>query len=249
MDFAGRETLVKAVQLKLKLLPDGSDGKETWTAIAKHLDVNINQSNLVQSKLSPKALQLILDYEVGGGEDYYNKFLQRPTWPGAFSGVTIGIGYDLGYHTLEQFKSDWSDKLPPIQINRLTPMIGVKGKAARGYLSGVRDIHIPWAAALQVFESKTIPKYINQAQHAYPGIDDLKPDAFGALVSLIFNRGNSLEGKRRLEMLAIKSMVPRKDYKGIATELRKMKRLWLNAGVDGLIKRREEEASLVESCI
>ena len=47
--------------------------------------------------LNKKSLDLILEFEVGGGENYYNKFLKNPSWPGEQSGVTIGVGYDLGY--------------------------------------------------------------------------------------------------------------------------------------------------------
>jgi GH24 family phage-related lysozyme (muramidase) len=50
-------------------------------------------------------------------------------------------------------------------------------------------------------------------------------------------------------MKYIKDLVPKKDYKGIAAEIRNMKRLWQGKGLDGLIERRESEARLVESCI
>jgi GH24 family phage-related lysozyme (muramidase) len=50
-------------------------------------------------------------------------------------------------------------------------------------------------------------------------------------------------------MKNIRALVPSKNYKAIANEIRKMKRLWVNAGVDGLLRRREDEAKLVESCI
>ena len=57
--------------------------------------------------LSDKAYNLILKYEVGGGSAYYNKALKNPCYPGGASGVTIGIGYDLGYNTKAQFTNDW----------------------------------------------------------------------------------------------------------------------------------------------
>ena len=50
-------------------------------------------------------------------------------------------------------------------------------------------------------------------------------------------------------MRAIKDLIPEKDYAGIASQLRSMKRLWQGKGLDGLITRREAEAKLVESCI
>jgi GH24 family phage-related lysozyme (muramidase) len=50
-------------------------------------------------------------------------------------------------------------------------------------------------------------------------------------------------------MLNIKPLVLKKDYKGIAREIRSMKRIWEGKNMDGLIKRREEEAKMVESCV
>jgi GH24 family phage-related lysozyme (muramidase) len=49
-------------------------------------------------------------------------------------------------------------------------------------------------------------------------------------------------------MRNIRDLVPKKDYKGIAKEFRKMKRIWQGKGLDGLLARRDAEASLVESC-
>ena len=54
-------------------------------------------------KISSKALQLILNAE---GLD------QPGNWPGGASGITIGIGYDLGYITVDRFESEWCDVLP-----------------------------------------------------------------------------------------------------------------------------------------
>lgn len=200
-------------------------------------------------QISDKALNLILDYEVGGGESYYNRFLYRPTWPGLNSGVTIGIGYDLGYNNLQSFKAAWTGKISTQDIIRLARTLSVRGRSARGLIPGVKDIRIPWQSALSVFKSHTLPIFADQTNRAFPGADRLHPDAYGALVSLVFNRGADLSGSRRLEMKNIRALVPKKNYKAIAFEIRKMKRLWVNAGVDGLLKRREDEAKLVESCI
>ena len=57
-----------------------------------------------------------------------------------------------------------------------------------------------------------------------------------------------MSGDSRVEMRNIRVLVPKKDYKGIANEIRKMKRLWEGKGMDGLLKRREAEAKLVENC-
>jgi GH24 family phage-related lysozyme (muramidase) len=212
-------------------------------------EVVSNGIRIGEPQISDKALSLILNYEVGGGESYYNKFLYRPTWPGLNSGVTIGIGYDLGYTNLQSFKAAWTTKISPSNIIRLARTLSVRGRSAKELIPGIKDIKIPWQHALSVFKSNTIPIYTNQTNKAFPGADRLHPDAYGVLVSLVFNRGSDLTGSRRIEMKNIRSLVPSKNYKAIANEIRKMKRLWINAGADGLLKRRDDEAKLVESCI
>ena len=73
------------------------------------------------------------------------------------------------------------------------------------------------------------------------------------LVSLVYNRGASMKDSpgsdNRREMRAIRDLVPRMDLRGIAAALRSMKRLWAGKGLDGLLRRREAEAVLVESCL
>ncbi len=60
------------------------------------------------NKPSPKTLQLLYKYEVGGGKPYYDKFLSKFTWPGGASGPTIAIGVDCGYYTPEELKNIFS---------------------------------------------------------------------------------------------------------------------------------------------
>jgi GH24 family phage-related lysozyme (muramidase) len=45
-------------------------------------------------------------------------------------------------------------------------------------------------------------------------------------------------------MRAIVDLVAKADYEGIADQIERSKRLWEN-GLDGLVKRREEEADLI----
>ena len=99
-----------------------------------------------------------------------------------------------------------------------------------------------------MFKKETLPRFIKETLKAFPGADALHPDAFGALVSIVFNRGASVTGDSRREMAAIRSLIPSKNYKKIAQEIRNMKRLWVGKGLDGLLKRRDEEASIVDSC-
>ena len=100
-----------------------------------------------------------------------------------------------------------------------------------------------------MFDNLIWSKFARLAEKAFPKLDELCDDAYGAIVSLVFNRGSALSGDSRLEMRNIRDLVPKKDYKGIAKELRKMKRIWQGKGLDGLLERREAEAKLVESCV
>ena len=77
----------------------------------------------------------------------------------------------------------------------------------------------------------------------------MHPDAYGAIISLVFNRGTSLKGDSRKEMVSIKNLIAKKDYKKIAKEFRNMKRIWIGKNLDGLLDRREAEAKLIETCI
>lgn len=247
MQFEGKEELVKQVQRGLGLEPDGDDGVATWSLLAARYSSTVG-GRVGLTQISDKALDLILKYEVGGGESYYNRYLYRPVWPGAFSGVTIGIGYDLGYNSLDNFRDTWEGKLDSNSMSRLSRTIGTRGRHAKDLISSVKNIVIPWKHALEVFKTTTLPTFTQLTINTFPGVDRLHPDAYGALVSLVFNRGSSLTGSRRIEMKRIRDLVPRKDYRGIAREIRSMKRLWIGAGVDGLLRRRDEEANLVENC-
>jgi hypothetical protein len=253
MKFEGREELVRSVQRSLGLPVDGIDGRNTWTAIAKKInvvaDAPLTTPIETSSSFSDKALTLIIKHEVGGGEGYYNKMLKKPCYPGGESGVTIGIGYDLGYNNITQFTSDWKGSLTSDQFDRLKQHLGKKSSVAKSSIPSVKDIEVSWTSALNVFKQSTLPRFINETLKAFPGADKLHPDAFGALVSIVFNRGASVTGDSRREMLNIRNLIASKNYKQIATEIRNMKRLWVGKGLDGLLKRREEEADLVESCI
>lgn len=258
MEFDGKKDIVKTIQTALGLTSDGIDGPKTWSAIQQKLvipttEITNPQEDNVDDLISQKAFDLIIEYEVGGGSSYYNRALKTPTYPGGESGVTIGIGYDLGYNTLEQFKKDWESVLSPTTFTKLSKCLGKKSNTARAMVQTLKDIQISWDDALKVFKASTLPRFVNETKKAFPGSEKLKPDAFGALVSLVFNRGGSLSGSRRTEMLNIKNAITGEIqtdnvYTYIAKQIRDMKRLWVGQNLDGLLKRREEEASLVDSC-
>lgn len=200
----------------------------------------------MMSPLSDKARDLILSCED----------LDQPgQWPGGESGITIGIGYDLGFATPDQFRSDWGPCLSEGDCNALIGVIGLKGAAAKERASALKAIVIKRADAGRVFMERSVPKAQKETAAAFPGVDKLPADAQGALVSLVYNRGGGMgqEGKpswdARREMRAIRDAVARGDLKEIAAQLRSMKRLWEGKGLGGLVKRRDLEADLVESCV
>jgi GH24 family phage-related lysozyme (muramidase) len=199
---------------------------------------------------SQKALNLIFEYEVGGGQAYYEKKLSRFTWPGGASGPTIGIGIDTGYYTSKELANIFNF-LPEDQIKLIQGATGKTGSGAgKEYTNVLRqaNIVVTWSHALDIFNQLTWSKFANAAEKAFPGLDQFEDDAYGALVSLVFNRGTAMQGDARKEMRAIRSLVPKKDYNGIAEQLIAMKRIWVGKDLDGLLRRRDAEAALVASC-
>ena len=190
--------------------------------------------------LTEKARNLIFEFE--GIDQPYD-------WPGGASGITIGIGYDLGYESTGDFQNDWQPRLAAGDFTTLSQVVGLRGTSAQAKASSLKTIKIKTADAEDVFLTRSVPKYQKQTQQAFPGVDDLPADAQGALFSLVYNRGTSMDGDSRKEMRAIRDAVPNRDLQEIANQLRAMKRLWVNKGLDGLLKRRDAEADLVESCI
>ena len=194
--------------------------------------------------VSERGLALILDFEVGDSTGaYYNRFLIHPEWPGASSGVTIGIGYDLGYNSKSVILQDWN-RHPDSQ--RLSSVAGITGSKAKAALPSVRDISTPYPLATDVFQNVTLGRFWALCQRTWPGFDDLRPNAQAALLSLTFNRGSGMAGDSRREMRNIRDLTASKKYREIADQIRKMERLWRGTpDGPGLIRRREAEANLM----
>lgn len=183
----------------------------------------------------------------------------KPDWPGGDSGVTIGYGYDLGYCNIDQFASDWGQVLTPDQFSALRPAVGLKGQKARNFQVKIAGVTVTRAEADAVLVTSSLPLTEALLRTKFPGADALCDNAFSALVSLVFNRGTSTTdppgSDRRREMrdirdaLANPALDRNQKLAAIAAALRSMKRLWARQGLDGLIKRRESEAQLVETCL
>lgn len=193
------------------------------------------------TNLSNKGIQAIIKWETGG-ESYYDK---NPEWPGEQSGITIGVGWDLGHTSATETSRAWSPHLNAATLALLVSVSGRKGEAAKEVLPHVRHLVIPWMSALAVFENVTIPVWYMKTLRIYPQVVDLPGDCAAALVSLCFNRGTSLSGERRREMCNIQALLRTGNLKEIPKQLREMKRLWPKT--EGLRRRRNEEADLFES--
>jgi hypothetical protein len=70
-----------------------------------------------------------------------------------------------------------------------------------------RDVLVRWELASEVFNEVTVARFFALTKRTFPGVERLHPNAQAALVSLVFNRGNSLIGERRSEMRAIRAIV------------------------------------------
>lgn len=186
-----------------------------------------------------------MEFETGG-RAYYQLRLQSPTWPGGASGVTVGVGFDCGYNSKAEILEAWRNSDARFE---LAACAGITGERAKALVPRLRGIVIPWEQAQEVFERVTLPRFMRTTETVFPGVDQLPPDAQGALLSLVFNRGAGMQGDRRREMRVIRALVPHGDLAGIAAAIRAMKRLWVGRGLNGLLRRRDAEAALVEGCL
>lgn len=192
------------------------------------------------------AAALTLRWEVSSPA-FYRKRLERPIWPGGASGVTWGIGYDGGHQTRAVIVDDWQEH---DAVDRLGQTAGITGRAAQSALPRFRDIPTPFDHASRVFEDRSLVEYERRSERAFRnGFTELRPNACGALISLVYNRGAAMTGDSRREMRNIRdNCVPKQDYACIAAEIRSMGRLWRGTvNEKGLLARREAEAILVET--
>lgn len=194
--------------------------------------------------ISARARELIITSEVSSQRRYETRY-QNPVWPGENSGVTIGIGYDLGYASSEEFVAQWGSLLDPTTITTLSSVCDLKRADAQNALPSVRSIVVPWTQALSQFDN-FLPYAVGKTEDTFRNAAELHPDALGALVSLVYNRGPSLSAseERRAEMREIARLTRERNFTPIPAQILSMRRIW--PGNRGLLIRRELEALLFE---
>jgi GH24 family phage-related lysozyme (muramidase) len=247
------DPIIRAVQTFVGVKPDGSPGPITWKAIYAKLTGKAWADpepapvpDIPGVEGFPQgAVSMILEAE---GIDQPSKF------PGGESGISLGYGCDIGADpkSLEY----WRGILTDDQITRLAAAKGKTGDAAAAIARQFSDINVSKADALRVFMKSSLPLEIALTRKTYPGIDLLPPTVLGAMTSIVYNRGSSLDGDRRSEMREIKDVITqfantppeRRDVKTtlekIAGLIQRMKRLWDNSQ-RGLLIRRDAEAKLI----
>ena len=251
MDMIDR---IKRIQQFLNVPDDGVIGPQTITAAEKKIGlIPKNIATTASSTAIPDGNHLavsetsvskLISFEVSS-EAFYNKRLSRPVWPGGKSGVTIGIGYDLGFNSRPQIDKSWRNEVNQNDLHRLKSVSGIKGIDAKGATRTLRDIKISFDSASTVFHHDTLPRYAALVRKTYPGVEKLPADAQGAILSLVYNRGSKLTGSTRREMAAIRGHIADENLDAIADQLIEMRRLWPNTA--GLLKRRSDEADLVRN--
>jgi hypothetical protein len=203
------------------------------------------------TNIAQQASDLIIACEVSSEASYKREY-HRPTWPKGASGVTIGIGYDVGYVTPAELAVDWQGILSEADLSQLSKACGVTREAAAALLSGMQSVSISWEDAIKEYYNETQPRYVGLTEASLPNTNELAPESLGALVSLVYNRGASFsipesrDGSGRFrEMRNIKKHMEARAYDQIPDEFRSMKRLWEGTrDMRGLLLRRDAEAAL-----
>jgi hypothetical protein len=195
-------------------------------------------------QISQTAFDMIVAEEVTS-KAYYERHYQRPEWPGVQSGVTVGIGYDLGQASQAKIRADWAGLVPPDMLEVMAGCAGFVGSAGQAKCAAVKNrILVPWDAAMHVFANRDVPAWTSTVMRAVPGSDKLTPSCLGTLVDTAYNRGASFNnaGDRYREMRAIRDEVRVGNLGAVPAEFQSMKRLW--PGVSGLQRRCDHRIDL-----
>ncbi len=188
-------------------------------------------------KLSCEAVTFIVRQEVSSRTDY-DRYATHPNDPGNPSGVTIGIGYDLRFQ-INTFEIDWEGEVTQQIITRLSATLGQI--ASPSMIAGLSDITIAFEAAWRVFIKSSLPGYYEKTAKTFPNFESLPDLCKAALISLVYNRGTSLTGPKRVEMRTIKNLIVAGSLQAVPEQFEKMEQLFTSPGLKA---RRQREANL-----
>lgn len=212
-------------------------------------DPILSNNSIVQFKAANIPIGLESFEEIISDEDtselIYTERYRKPEWPGGMSGVTILLGYDLGYATHEKVDHDLGGKISPQMLVACQSCVGIRGLAAHIKMLEVHNlIDLPFTLALDIFLKNDIPSWLATNDRLLPNMIKLSPNRRGVLLSLSYNRGPTynMQGDRYKEMRQIKSDMANEKFNDISTQLRSMARLWPVG--NGVHSRRFREAAL-----
>lgn len=245
--------LLAGLQGDPELAPGAKEAsdKAVPSVAARRADAKSRPSKL---KISNRSAQLIVSAEVTSPKVYTKRY-QGAIWPKGQSGVTVGIGYDIGHAVAEQLKRDWTPFLGHELLDRLLIACEATGEEAQILLEALRDIKIPWDVAHRQFLQQQLPREIGLAERTLPNFAELPEDSRGAIVSLTYNRGaagfqaaplDEPEGRRK-EMKAIYDLMVARDFAAVPDQFLSMRRIWEGKpSMAGVVLRREAEAALFQ---
>lgn len=226
-------------------------GPDAPTAASDVDGYRFPQSGGAVAVLSREAVELVIGHEVQS-RDGYN---EQPLWPGGRnSGVTIGIGYDLGQQSNRQIQADWGSSLSAGDVALLQGVSDHRGSSSRAAAAAIQSVRIPYDTAHHVLMDIVLARYVSETYSAFPRMVETHPHSQGALVSLVYNRGggmtdstkeDAVEESRR-EMRGVRDSIAAGRFAEVPGHIRAMKRVWAGQNLGGLITRREDEALLFE---
>lgn len=194
--------------------------------------------------LGQDGVNAIIEFEIGT-EGYYNKNLISVIRPKTDdSGCTFGVGYDVGFVTEPELVRDWAGYVSDEDLSAMKKCIGRHGAMADEVKGQASTVRIPYSVAVRQFVERTLPKWIDRSRALWPNFNSLKPNQRAALTSIAFNRGTSLEGRRRDEMRAIVATLANNNLAPVPRLIRSMSR-WHT--LEGLRIRRHREAAMFEA--
>src|SRR4051812_9996368 len=159
---------LRRIQQALGVTADGVLGPETLTALETQLSLKALPRSY-SLEVSCESLSAIAAFEITSKSAYERQY-RRPLWPGASSGVTIGIGYDLGMTTKAQIERDWQGWISDTDLQRLLTVQGIRGDSAKQLARSVADIQIAYDVAQTVFYQSTLPTFAAMTRATFPGV-------------------------------------------------------------------------------